>query len=81
VLTLIAEEIMPSGLALIVYGLVSVLTLIVEEIWPIVSVSRLKADKLYLDCMGLRKAVLGVGYLLLYSKIISIIDNFVRHKN
>ena len=80
-LTLIAEEIVPSGLALIVYGLVSVLTLIAEEIWPIVSVSRLKADKLYLDFMGLRKAVLGVWYLLLYSKIISIIDNFVRHKN
>jgi len=34
-LTFIAEEIMPSGLALIVYSLVSVLTLIAERIVPI----------------------------------------------
>ena len=35
VLTFIAEEIVPSGLALIVYYLVSVLTLIAERIVPI----------------------------------------------
>ena len=45
------------------------------------SVSKLKADTLYLNCLGLMRTVLGVGYLLLYSKIINIIHNFVRHKN
>ena len=35
VLTLIADEIVPSGLALIVYSLVSMLTLIAEEIMPV----------------------------------------------
>ena len=41
VLTLIAEEIWPSGLALIVYSLVPVLTLIAEDIVPLFDIDSL----------------------------------------
>ena len=43
VLTLIAEEILPSGLTLIVYSLVSVLTLIAEEIVSLFDIDSLLA--------------------------------------
>ena len=41
-LTLIADEIVPIGLALIVYKLVSILTLIADKIMPVFGIDSLR---------------------------------------